>query len=345
MDEQSSRAAQANLIRALSVGGGCLYVRRVNLPEAASARDRRSILPEIRQRAARVASAPRAAGAVARVRRSVRGAGRGRDGAADADVARTAEVRRIHRRISDRRRARRRVNGRRAARVGRDGLQPARRPAASRGPQIAATGWPRATPGRSREIDGIGPFTAAIIASFAFGEPAACVDTNVRRVLGRLAGERRIDGTALLRRWPSIDRWPRAPARWNQALMDYGGRVCTVRPKCSECAVSAWCQTYGDQARTPLRVADTRATYDSKRARRVAKREAPFEGSARYYRGRVVDVLRRLAPGDTVALDALPALVSAGGAEADAGMVCDLVRALERAGLARVHDSRVSLPE
>ena len=209
--------------------------------------------------------------------------------------------------------------------------------------QIAATGWPRHA-GDLIEIDGIGPFTAAIIASFAFGEPAACVDTNVRRVLGRLAGVEGIDGKQLQALADSsITGY--APAQWNQALMDYGARVCTVRPKCSECAVSAWCQTYGDQARTPLRVADTRATYDSKRARRVAKREAPFEGSARYYRGRVVDVLRRLAPGDTVALDALPALVSAGGAEADAGMVCDLVRALERAGLARVHDSRVSLPE
>src|SRR5439155_21639822 len=87
---------------------------------------------------------------------------------------------------------------------------------------VAARGWPH----RAAElatIPGIGPFTAAIIASFAFGEPAAGVDTNVRRVLGRLAGDGHAS-PADMQRLADASIAREVPARWNQALMDYGAR-------------------------------------------------------------------------------------------------------------------------
>jgi A/G-specific adenine glycosylase len=210
--------------------------------------------------------------------------------------------------------------------------------------EIVSSGWPGDAESLAR-IDGIGPFTAAIVASFAFGTAAACVDTNVRRVLGRLAGAESIDGAALQALADaSIANAP--PAAWNQTLMDYGARVCTLKPKCAECVVSQWCPTYARSLDAPRLVAEGRASYETTRHRRSAKREGPFEGSARFYRGRIIDLLCRLAPGEMVALKMLPGLIASGDSGApDAELITRLVAALERAGLARTDGARVSLPD
>jgi A/G-specific adenine glycosylase len=207
--------------------------------------------------------------------------------------------------------------------------------------QVAASGWPRAAEELER-IDGIGPFTAAIISSFAFGEPAACVDTNVRRVLGRLAGDESIDGRPLqLLADAAMSR--RAPARWNQALMDYGARVCTTRPRCAECVVAAWCPSRGRYAAPTTRVADERAGYAVRRAPKPP--QPPFEESPRYYRGRIIDVLRALPPGATVRIDDLAALIANGRPAPAAAATHELLEALVRAGLAVVRDGAACLPE
>jgi A/G-specific adenine glycosylase len=205
--------------------------------------------------------------------------------------------------------------------------------------RIAADGWPKDV-ATLQSIDGIGPFTAAIIASFSFGRTSACVDTNVRRVLGRLAGEPAIDGAALQRladRSIAVD----APARWNQAVMDYGATVCLPRPKCGECVVAGWCASRQMFA-TPLRrVADERATY---RVRSHVKRESAYEGSARFYRGRIIDALRQLPPGDSIALRSLPKLLANGAAAPDLATLRDLCAALERDGLVQITRDRIALP-
>jgi A/G-specific adenine glycosylase len=198
--------------------------------------------------------------------------------------------------------------------------------------QIAAAGWPR-TAAELVQIEGIGPFTAAIIASFAFGEAAGCVDTNVRRVLGRLAGDEAIDGRQLQLLADAAVAHD-APARWNQALMDYGARVCGMRPKCGECVVSTWCASRARYAAAPRRIAEPRATY----RKRPAKKAEPFEGSPRYFRGRIIDVLRALPPGDTIALAALPAAIANGHPEPPLDATTSLVAALERHGLATLRD-------
>jgi A/G-specific adenine glycosylase len=202
---------------------------------------------------------------------------------------------------------------------------------------IAADGWPRGAAELAR-IDGIGPFTAAVIASFAFGEPAACVDTNVRRVLGRLAGREELSGDEL-QRLADAAIAVRAPARWNQAVMDYGARVCVPRPKCGECVVSRWCASRERYASPGRRAAEGRAGYTAKR------RQPAYEGSARWYRGRIVDVLRGLPPGGSVALRSLRTQIGVNGEGPSDEETRALVEALERAGLAVVRGGRVSLPE
>lgn len=95
------------------------------------------------------------------------------------------------------------------------------------------------------ELPGVGPYTAAAVASIAFGEAVPALDGNVERVLSRylaLAGDPRRQravlvgaGTALLD--------PEHPGESNQALMELGATVCVPRwPRCGECPLSAGCR-------------------------------------------------------------------------------------------------------
>jgi A/G-specific adenine glycosylase len=98
-----------------------------------------------------------------------------------------------------------------------------------------------------QELPGIGPYTAAAIASIAFGLDAATVDGNIRRVFSRV-----FNLTEPLRSPVSEKRiWELAEANlppgkagtYNQALMDLGATICTPRsPDCDQCPISEECQ-------------------------------------------------------------------------------------------------------
>ena len=100
-----------------------------------------------------------------------------------------------------------------------------------------------------RRLPGIGRYTAGAIRSFAYGQDAAILDTNVRRVLGRVfLGPRR------LRRMRGETGWwnlssalvPRGRAYdFNQALMDFGATWCTPRrPRCVPCPMKSFCVSH-----------------------------------------------------------------------------------------------------
>ena len=109
---------------------------------------------------------------------------------------------------------------------------PRRRPA-----RWSADGWPTDAAGL-RRLPGIGPYTAAAVASIAFGEPIAAVDTNVRRVLSRWEGTPLAGGD--LDRAADAARTGDA-GEWNQAVMDLGATLCRPKPRCEVCPVTAWC--------------------------------------------------------------------------------------------------------
>jgi len=98
-----------------------------------------------------------------------------------------------------------------------------------------------------RSFKGIGPYTAGAVLSFAFGQRAAILDTNVARVLFRVfvaRGDHKAH--AMRRRLWDISRAV-LPARhvfdFNQALMDLGAIVCTARnPRCPVCPLAAMCR-------------------------------------------------------------------------------------------------------
>jgi A/G-specific adenine glycosylase len=102
-----------------------------------------------------------------------------------------------------------------------------------------------------RSLPGVGEYTAAAIASIAFGEPRAVVDGNVRRVLSRLSCGAE-DPARLAQKL--LDR--QRPGDFNQALMELGAEVCRPRsPRCDVCPVARYCQgrRQGRQSEFPER--------------------------------------------------------------------------------------------
>lgn len=100
---------------------------------------------------------------------------------------------------------------------------------------VTEAGWPTDL----TVLPGVGPYTAAAVASFAFGAPVAAVDTNHRRVLSRWVG-RPLRGRELADQAAELVEGSESAA-WNQAVMDLGALVCNPVPRCEECPVSAWC--------------------------------------------------------------------------------------------------------
>jgi A/G-specific adenine glycosylase len=142
---------------------------------------------------------------------------------------------------------------------------------------------------------------------------------------------------------------------WNQALMDLGATICVSRnPRCLLCPVQSYCSARAawDMQDVPPaaqpRVAERRGAYGAG-ARAAGAAPAPrFEGSRRWYRGRIVDALRALEPGAALTLDALGEQVKPDYGPADQDWLLDLIRALTRDGLIDLteqgSETRVSLP-
>jgi A/G-specific adenine glycosylase len=133
--------------------------------------------------------------------------------------------------------------------------------------QIAAGGWPEDL----TQLPGVGPYTAAAVASFAFGRDVLPVDTNVRRVQERTGH-------------------PFSPAA-GQALMDLGATICLARvPRCRICPLAAACPSRG-------------------RRYEPARKQSRFEGSFRERRARTLRLVaagdRPLAELDRDAVESL----------------------------------------
>ena len=110
---------------------------------------------------------------------------------------------------------------------------------------VVLGGFPRTLEG-IRSLKGVGDYTAAAVASFAFGVPAAAVDGNVFRVLSRQFGintpinttEGKREFTALANELLPVKQ----AGTFNQAMMDFGATLCTPRsPRCMECPLAETC--------------------------------------------------------------------------------------------------------
>ncbi|WP_447642047.1 MULTISPECIES: A/G-specific adenine glycosylase [Chitinophagaceae] len=99
------------------------------------------------------------------------------------------------------------------------------------------------------ELKGVGPYTAAAIASFAYNAPYPVLDGNVFRVLARYFGiDTPIDSTEGKKLFSAkaeevLDK--KYAAQYNQAIMDFGATVCTpTAPKCSDCPMQQTCTAF-----------------------------------------------------------------------------------------------------
>jgi len=118
-----------------------------------------------------------------------------------------------------------------------------------------------------RDLSGVGPYTAAAIASIAFGQAHAAVDGNVLRVLARVTADK-----ADLRAGPTRARLAEAaqtlldkhrPGDFNQALMELGAIVCLPRnPRCSTCPIAKYCEAraLGLENQLPVKSSPPRPT-------------------------------------------------------------------------------------
>ncbi|MEV7430022.1 A/G-specific adenine glycosylase [Nocardioides sp. NPDC092400] len=132
-------------------------------------------------------------------------------------------------------------------------------------------------------LPGVGDYTAAAIASFAFGQRHAVLDTNVRRVLARTVGGVELPAQHVTRaeREAAVELVPEdeaTAATWAVAVMELGALVCTAaRPRCTECPVASLCA---------WRAAGHPA-YDG-----PPRRVQTWAGTDRQCRGRLLAVLR-----------------------------------------------------
>ncbi len=225
------------------------------------------------------------------------------------------------------------------------------------------------------KLKGVGRYTAGAIACFAHQQQVATVDTNIRRVLHRLfvgiekpeAPPRDEDAWRL-----AEAALPMGEAyRWNQALMDLGATVCTAAtPVCENCPMQSICRAYqevgqytlfpsskglqallqqGRAASATRKRAQPREVYESAEdgqadatLGKVAETPAayktqPFTSTTRYFRGRIVDALRMLAPGERVNLMDLGPQVKADFSADDLAWLFGLTQRLARDGLIALH--------
>jgi A/G-specific adenine glycosylase len=133
-----------------------------------------------------------------------------------------------------------------------------------------------------RELPGVGEYTAAAVAAFAYGRRVSVLDTNVRRVLARArAGVQWPPAHATAAQQALADELLPAAAevaaRWSVAVMELGALVCTARsPDCDSCPLAAQCAWLA---------AGRPSTPPPRRAQ-------PFAGTDREVRGRLMQVLR-----------------------------------------------------
>jgi A/G-specific adenine glycosylase len=129
-------------------------------------------------------------------------------------------------------------------------------------------------------LPGIGPYTARAVLAFSFELDVAVVDTNIARVLARTEGERLTPRRA---QQIADDVVPAGHGWiWNQVIMDLGATVCRPSPRCDICPIAASCTWHVTGHPDPDPAIGSAG---------VSTRQAPFAGSDRQARGRVLAAL------------------------------------------------------
>lgn len=200
------------------------------------------------------------------------------------------------------------------------------------------------------KLKGIGRYTAGAIACFAHHKQVATVDTNIYRTLHRIFlgleyPAPKINAAQTLSLAEQV--LPEGEAyNWNQALMDLGATVCTSNnPQCTSCPLQSICAAYQEMSQHSLfpsgtvlreirKVAEKKTTYQTQ----------PFTSTNRYFRGRIVDHLRSIPPGQRIPFTELGLKIKPEFSEHDLLWLQKLLDGLVRDGLADTSEDGVRLP-
>ena len=188
--------------------------------------------------------------------------------------------------------------------------------------EIAAMGeFPSTLDGLMR-LPGVGSYTARAVLAFAFEADVAVVDTNIARVLARIAGVRLTTKQAQSAADAALPRgtsWA-----WNQCLMDVGAVLCRpTSPQCGECPLQSCCVWQGGGDDPAIGSAG------------VSSRQGRFDGSDRQARGRL---MKALVAGP-IAHDRVSVVM-----ECEPGRAARLAGNLEREGLVVTIGNALRLP-
>ena len=142
-----------------------------------------------------------------------------------------------------------------------------------------------------KTLKGVGDYTAAAIASIAFGEPVAVVDGNVYRVLSRYYGiDTPIDSTGGKKEFQTLAQSllpTNEPAEYNEAIMDFGAIQCTpTSPRCTVCPLCETCVAFREQRINELPI----------KSKKVKQRERHFTYLYIEYEGELA--IRQRGAGD-----------------------------------------------
>ena len=181
-----------------------------------------------------------------------------------------------------------------------------------------------------RELPGIGRYTASAIECFSRGKNVPVVDINVRRVLSRIfwhmgnSSDLKDQRDVLLLASRIL---PRDAYRWNQALMELGGTICTAqKPRCDGCPVVDHCFSRGVVRRKNNRPADQEKIT-----------EPMYRGiPRRIWRGRIVEVLRNETDSRPLTLLQVGRRIKNKFDSRELPWISEIVRALERDGIVQM---------
>jgi A/G-specific adenine glycosylase len=179
-------------------------------------------------------------------------------------------------------------------------------------------------------LPGVGPYTAAAVASIGYGVPVPALDTNVRRVVARaLLGKEPADVAASTLR-ETATHWLDLvdPGAWNQAVMDLGREMCRTVPRCDHCPLKRGCRF----------VRKGRAPSHSRSS------QPKFEGSARQVRGAIMRALLNKSPATLAHLAETTGFARDRVSAALAGLSRDGLVAATAAALAGTPRALVRLP-
>ncbi len=200
------------------------------------------------------------------------------------------------------------------------------------------------------KLKGVGRYTAGAIACFAYHKQVATVDTNIRRVLHRIflgleQPEQKINDNQMLLLAERV--LPEGQAyNWNQALMDLGATICTSNDtRCGICPLQETCQAYTEMSKYSLfpsgvvfrqlrKVAEKKSSYQAQ----------PFTSSNRYFRGRIIDLLRSVPAQQRIPLEVLGIQIKPGFSDEDTLWLQKIIHGLVKDGLLDATDEGVRLP-